>query len=134
MAVNVATAGGIGVDVLVAVGLDVFVGVGTNVDVEVGIAVWVGEGENVGAGVSVGNSTASGVCVAVGNDWTEVTIGAEGVEFKAGGLVVPTQAVSIIVTAPARINAPRGIMSHCLYFQLIGSRYGLNKIYLLAIY
>ena len=50
----------------------------------------------------------------MGNDWAEVTIGAEGVEVRAGGLVVPTQAVNINVTVPARINAPWELMSHYL--------------------
>ena len=83
--------------------------------------------------MSVGNSTASGVGVAVGNDWAEVTIGAEGVEVKLGGPVVPTQAVSIIVTTPAITNAPRELMSHYLKIHVVSFRREAIRILLLII-
>lgn len=71
--------------------------------------------------MKVGNSTSSGVGVTVGNDWAEVTMRAEEVGVRAGGLVVPTQAINIIVTVPAKINAPWELMSNYLLAQLIRS-------------
>ena len=76
--------------------------------------------------MSVSSSTSSGVGVTAGDDWAEVTIGAEGVEVKSGGLVVSTQAVNITVTAPTKINALLGPMSLYLRAQPIGSPPELN--------